>query len=152
MLFKEIKEGSTLWVLDKAAVEVSEEKVAKVSPPYFDSNFSGVAKGCVMDITVGEGKSSRTFTLHEGSDTGYAQDLMITPDRGNVIREIEDIRRKSEHELSLAGKYELDISKCNEALLRLCPEKRREADFEKRLKAIEEGFSRMEELLKGLKP
>ena len=148
MLFKEIKSGDVVWCMNRATADVYEATVMKVGAAYFSgTNISDR----VVDITIGKGENTRVFALPENSRIGYAQDWVVTLSNDSMIREVEKLKRSSEEILSRMSECKILVSKCNDALLKLCPEKQREADFEKRLKTIEETCVKMEELLKELK-
>lgn len=152
MLFKEIKSGDIVWCMNRTTADVYDEKVVSVGAAYFGG--SGISDR-MIDFTVGdndgENQNTRVFALPENAKIGYAQNWVVTTSRDSMIHEVENLKESSEKILARTSELKHLVSKCNDALLKLCPEKKREADFEKRLKTIEETCSKMEELLKELK-
>ena len=64
MLFKDLKTGDTLYLFDKNAISLVQDKVVSTSAPHVDTNC---AVGMVVDVKV----SNRSFTMRDTADICY---------------------------------------------------------------------------------
>ncbi len=147
MLFRDIKDGDKVWCLNRNTIYAYKATVKSAVVSYHRESFD-----CVVDICVEtDGGNTQVFTLPRNSKIGYAQNWIITLSSDDMMLEVEKLKKNSEEILSATDRHKMIVSKCDGVLSELRLEKLREADFEGRLKAIEETWTKMEELLKGLK-
>lgn len=143
MLFKEIKPGNAVYVLDKNAVEAHKGTVSNITPPHV-STQPGVI-GMFVDITVDTGKGNSTYIVNENAVTAYADNnnVVITTDVNNVLAELRAIKGRSEAVVGNIDKYKSDIDKCNSLLADLDPVFRKEQDNERRFAKLEDAVAQL---------
>lgn len=95
MLFKDLKTNYPVYIFDKASTSVQEGKVVNTGLPHFDLNQPSYSR-MVTDVTIKVGDITKTYTFKDDSDIGYADNLVISPNRDVILREVESIKEQSE--------------------------------------------------------
>lgn len=137
MTFKELKQGYSVYILNKDDMSVKYAKVVNVSSPHIDKNGFDLGAALVVDVVLDTNGAIATYTFKEDTEIGYVQQTVITTDKQNVIREVEAIKSQSEELLSQVDTHKSRLQKCNDILVEFNP-----AIKEKR--AIDERFVKLE--------
>lgn len=137
MLFKDLKTGDTLYLFDKNAISLVQDKVVSISAPHVDTNC---AVGMVVDVKV----SNRSFTMRDTADICYTDTLVISPDRAAMLREVEAQKANDEALMARVESVRAEIPKLDEIIDLLSPEKRER-------KLHEERMNKMDDSINGLK-
>lgn len=116
MLFKDLKGGSPLYVLDAKTITASVIEAQSVSKPYFSANFG--MPTMVVDIIAQVDGKPRTYTFKQDTDMGFdnANYQVIATDRETIVRELESMKCKSEQALKQVEFHKAIKERCNEEL------------------------------------
>lgn len=100
MTFRELKQGYSIYVLDKDSMCVKSGKVMSVSAPHLDKKGFELGATLVVDIVIDIDGVINTYTFKEDTETGYFSSTVITVEKSNIIREVEATKAQSEEALS----------------------------------------------------
>lgn len=144
MLFKDLKTGDTLYLFDKNAISLVQDKVVSISAPHVDTNC---AVGMVVDVKV----SNRSFTMRDTADICYTDSLVITPDRTAMLREVEAQKMNDETLIARVESVRAEIPKLDEIIDLLSPEKRERKLHEERLNKMDDSINGLKESVGNIK-
>ena len=85
MLFKDLNPNYPIFIFDKAEVSVKEGKVVNKGLPHFDILHNTTSQ-MVTDITIKVGDNTKTYTFKDNTEIGYAENLVISPNREVILR------------------------------------------------------------------
>lgn len=142
MLFKDLKPGNELYILDKEKVEVQKGTVNNITPPHV-STQPGVL-GMFVDVSVNVGGTPKLYVLNENGVTAYAENnnnTVITTDVNNILNEIKGIKIQTENILKNIDKYKENVQKCDSLLAELDPVFKKEQANELRFSKLEEAVA-----------
>lgn len=140
MLFKDMKQGYTVYFLDKESVRGYQGKVVSVAVPRYDAPIFGQQSqpsGMVVDVTIEAEGATRTYTIPESSSVAYAGTLVISTDRDGVVREAESIKAAAQDALSKVEHYRDAVDKCDALLEEWNPALAEKREQERRIGGIE---------------
>ena len=140
MMFKDLKTGGTIFIYDKSAVTLSEEKAVNVSAPRIDNTL---ATGMVVDVTL----TNRTYTFKDVSDVGYVGNLVLSADKSIILKEIETQKANNDLLLSRVDNIKDENPKLEALIERLSPERREKKQQEERFARIEDAINNLKEIL-----
>ena len=83
-LFRDVLVGDTVYIYDRTAVTLHEDKVTSVSDPYTSS------AGLVVDVAIGK----TTYIFRACSPTGYTTNLLISTGKEIVLNKIKEQQAK----------------------------------------------------------
>lgn len=119
MLFKDMKPGYPVYLMDKEAVKASTGKIINVSQPHFQNQSQGSFQASAqmyVDVTVETDGQTRTYSIPETLGVTYAGNLVLSVDRDGVLREVEAMKSRSEDALKDVEKHKETIISCDEIL------------------------------------
>lgn len=140
MLFKDLKTGDTLYLFDKNAISLVQDKVVSISAPHVDTNC---AVGMVVDVKV----SNRSFTMRDTSEICYTDSLVISPDRTTMLREVETQKANDEALIAREKALKEELPKLEAIIDLLSPEKRERKEQEERMNRVEEKLGTLTEMI-----
>lgn len=140
MLFKDLKTGDTLYLFDKNAISLVQDKVVSISAPHVDTNC---AVGMVVDVKV----SNRSFTMRDTADICYTDTLVISPDRTTMLREVEAQKANDEALLAREKALKEELPKLDAIIDLLSPERRERKEQEERMNRVEEKLGTLTEMI-----
>lgn len=140
MLFKDLKTGDTLYLFDKNAISLVQDKVVSISAPHVDTNC---AVGMVVDVKV----SNRSFTMRDTADICYTDTLIISPDRTTMLREVEAQKANDEALLAREKAIKEELPKLDAVIDLLSPERRERKEQEERMNRVEEKLGTLTEMI-----
>lgn len=138
-MFKDLKSGDTLYIYNRSDVSMSVEQIVSVSAPRLDKG------NMVVDVVV----NNMTYTFKDTSETGYTANLAISPNKANILREVESQKASNETQIARVDQLKAELPKLSEIIDQLNPERREKKIMEDRLSKIE---ANLEKLLSNLKP
>lgn len=143
MLFKDLKPGNTLYILDKNEVRVERGTVSGVTPPHV-STQPGVF-GMFVDVSVNTGGNSHTYVVSENGVTAYADNnnVVVTVDVNNILAELRGIKVHCEDIVRNVGRYKANIGKCDTLLSEYDPVFKKEQDNERRFTRLEDAVAQL---------
>lgn len=121
MLFKELKQGYPLYVLNVNTMEVGTGTVTFVGQPHVTNDKKKIAKGqlqMVIDVTANFGNTSQTIELTDSLSQTMSDDgaLLITPNQADVANGMRMIKARCEEYIRNEDHYRELIKKCDEQL------------------------------------
>lgn len=149
MIFKDVKQGQTVYLFDRNTVDMKECKVTQVGLSHIDT-FNKQFE-MVIDITIDTGNGQQTYTFKDSNEVGYAGQLMITPNRDNVLREIQSLKSQSEETLNKIDQYKQTVEKCNTLLATFDPIYKDKKETDEKFSRLESSINELKELISHLK-
>lgn len=148
MLFKDIKQGHTIHILDKEEMRYMQCKALAVSFPHMAMMQNGGTQS-VVDVNVEmEGKTA-TYSIPEHLAVTYAGNLVLSTDAEGLSREVETMKNTAEQILCSVDKQKKVIDKASDLLVQLNPSFREKKNIEDRFNKIENNMEEMKNMLSG---
>lgn len=94
MLFKDLKQGCSVYMFDRNNIEVHTVQVVTVSTPHMDKYNNQF--DMVVDVAVLDAGKTQTYTFKDSNEIGYTGQLMITPNKECVIKELQLLKSQSQ--------------------------------------------------------
>jgi len=155
MIFREVTQGTQLYVLDRLNVSVGQCSVVSVSQPHFDSKMLGNPPSMVVDVTIDVNGVKKAYVFAEGAEFGTVEGLLLTPNREVVLRELQGIKGQAESALKMVDRQKEIIAKCDSIISDMDPVAKERQAMETRISSLEktnqEMLNRMSELIKAIK-
>lgn len=156
MLFKDLKTGYPIFILDRNEIKVSQGKVVNVGLPHLDTHYGSTAE-MVVDLTIENDGQTKTFSFKDGTEVGYINNLVISAGREGILREVEAIKVQAEQALSQVETNRQNLDKCTVILSDFNPAFKKEKETEERFQKLEQTIGGLEgsmgdlkEMIKGL--
>lgn len=149
MLFKDLKTNYPVYIFDKSETSVQEGKVVNTGLPHFDLNYTSTTR-MVTDVTIKVGDVTKTYTFKDDSDIGYADNLVISPNRDVILREVESVKDQSEQILEQVDLHKATVEKCNKILSEFNPVFKEKKETEQRFSQLETSVGDIKEMLSNL--
>lgn len=147
MNFRDIRQNSTLCLLDKSALTFEEVEAEGVGVPHFATPQPGqtAPTGQVVDITI----KGRQYVVPCDNAVAYSDKVVFATDRAALLPEVR--RLKSEAEALLAGvdKARETVGKCTALLCELDTAFKEKQETDRRFGAMEGKINALSEMLKG---
>lgn len=124
MIFKELKSGYPIYLLERSTMRYEQGKVMNVGTPHPDVSqvastlpMGGYGK-LLVDVCVQttDGKQN-TYSFADTEQTAYAGSLLLATSKDGVISEVTALKSQAEAALSKVDEQRDMVTKC-EALLR----------------------------------
>lgn len=119
MLFKDLKQGYPVYILDKSnGVKAIEGKAVSVSQPRFQALQGGMMSPSmqtapmVVDVTIEADGATHTYTIPETSMVTYANNLVLATEREGILKEVEAMKHQSEDVVKSVDKHKTIITDC----------------------------------------
>jgi hypothetical protein len=155
MIFREVTQGTQLYLLDRLNVTVGQCTVAGVSKPHFDPKMLGNPPSMVVDVTIDVNGVKKSYVFNEGAEFGTVEGILLTPNREVVIRELQSIQGQAKADLKMVDRKKETITKCKSIIGELDPSVKERQAMETRITSLEktnkELLDKMSELLKAVK-
>lgn len=149
MLFKDLKTNYPIYIFDKAVTSVQEGKVVNTGLPHFDLNQPSYSR-MVTDMTIKVGDITKTYTFKDDSDIGYADNLVISPNRDVILREVESVKDQSEQILEQVDLHKTTVDKCNKILSEFNPVFKEKKETEQRFSQLESSVTDIKTMLSNI--
>ncbi|MBE6326656.1 MAG: hypothetical protein E7077_06275 [Bacteroidales bacterium] len=140
MMFRDLKQGDTLYVYDRVAITLSAEKVVNVSAPHLDKN--NVANGMMVDVTIGNVQ----YSFKDASEVGYTTNLVISPNRACVLREVKNHKTNNETQISMTPRLQEELPKLDVVIEELEPELKEKKEQDAKLAKLAEEIQSMKQM------
>lgn len=152
MTFKEIKQGDTVYILDKGKLDVKQGTVVATKPHL--NNGLGMftqAQGQLMvDVTIETEGNAPTYTIPEHLAVTYAGDIVLSTDPKGLATEVERMKTEAERILASVDRQRTVIKKSSDLLARLNPEMKAKRETEKRFERIENGMGSIQGMMQKI--
>lgn len=151
MLFKDLKIGYPVYIFHKDGEKrITQGKVTAISPSRLPQTPSLQTMQMVVDVTIDDGGSSRTYTIPDNLSVTYSNNLVLSTDRDGVIREVEILRNQCADELAKIDEYRKSVSECEKILAEWNPVFREKRETEERFSKLETSMSDLKSMMSGL--
>lgn len=151
MLFKDLKIGYPVYIFHKDGEKrITQGKVTAISPSRLPQTPSLQTMQMVVDVTIDDGGSSRTYAIPDNSSVTYTNGLVLSTDREGVIREVEILRNQCADELAKIEEYRKSVSECEKILAEWNPVFREKRETEERFSKLETSMSDLKSMMSGL--
>lgn len=142
MIQTQIAQGAALYILVRNDLSVIPATVVNVSQPHISkaaqSNPTLALQGFVVDLTLNLGMETTTieFPVNSTSANYPEKGWFVSNDRQAVAREIEADVNMAEQELNRRPYYEQRVRVGKESLIKLTPERQKEAQQAAEIQAL----------------
>lgn len=153
-MFQGLSQGATVFVLYKNIPRVSDGRVLSVNthlPQYNPQQPMALMNGPVTDITIQVGDETIPFAglpangvVANFPEKGY----FLSTDKSAVIREVEAMASASRQILQSIPAHEKMVRDCDNLLLELNPDRKKEAEQAKEMSALRGELEELKALLK----
>ena len=151
MLFKDLKIGYPVYIFHKEGEKrITQGKVTAISPSRLPQTPSIQTMQLVVDVTIDDGGSSRTYAIPDNTSVTYTNGLVLSTDREGVIREVEILRNQCAEELAKIEDYRKSVSECEKILTEWNPAFREKRETEERFSKLETSMSDLKSMMSGL--
>lgn len=161
MLFKDLKQGYPVYILDRMNVDVRTANVVTVGTPHIDTNYRSQQSNnmmspfnniteMVVDITVDENGTNRTYTFKDTLESGYCGQMLISTNRDCILRELEAIKTHAEDALKDVDKHKTSIEKCSKLMVEFNPAYKDKKETEERFSKLEIGMDELKTMMKNM--
>ena len=151
MLFKDLKIGYPVYIFHKDGEKrITQGKVTAISPSRLPQTPSIQTMQLVVDVTIDDGGSSRTYAIPDNTSVTYTNGLVLSTDREGVIREVEILRNQCAEELAKIEDYRKSVSECEKILAEWNPAFREKRETEERFSKLETSMSDLKSMMSGL--
>lgn len=151
MLFKDLKIGYPVYIFHKEGEKrITQGKVTAISPSRLPQTPSLQTMQMVVDVTIDDGGSSRTYAIPDNTSVTYTNGLVLSTDREGVIREVEILRNQCAEELAKIEEYRKSVSECEKILTEWNPAFREKRETEERFSKLETSMSDLKSMMSGL--
>jgi len=156
MQFRDIKQGQSVYILDKANMELNQGKVVN-NTFHVDSNnnfgssvFTQQSNIMCRDITIEIAGKTSIYVIPEQLETTKAGDIVLSTNQESLIKELNSICSDAKEKLANRDYYQMIVDKTPDLLVTLNPALKKEQETETRLKAVEGSVSEIKDLVKTL--
>lgn len=149
MLFKDLNSNYPIFIFDKTDISVKEGKVVTKGLPHFDIKYNSPTH-MVTDITIKIGENTKTYTFKDDTEVGYVENLVISPNRDVILREVESIKDQSEQVLKQIDLHKTTVDKCNTILSEFNPAFKEKKETEKRFANLENSVGDIKTMLSNI--
>lgn len=148
MTFKELKEQSPIYVLDKNSVTVTKGKVTSVKPGKTNPQVLG---GFILEFTLEYNGITQVFAIPDHLSVTYTgNNLILSTDQQGLIPELDKIISDNEKIVNNIEGIKSGISKAKNLKMELDPSYRERQQTEERFSKIESSISEIKDMLQQL--
>lgn len=148
MTFKDLKEQSIIYVLDKNQVTVYNGKVTSIKPGKTNPQMLG---GFILDFTIEYNGITQVFAIPDHLSVTYTgNNLILSVDQPSLIPELDKIIRDNESIVNNLEAIKAGITKAKNLKMDLDPSYREKQQTEKRFSQIESSISEIKDMLQQL--
>lgn len=134
-MFKDAKQGYSIYMLNRKDISVSCGKITNMPIPHFDNRI-GAAK-MVVDLNVECNGKTTNYVVDDTAEICFAGDIVITMNRECILREIESIKATSESAIKMMDYHKDALVKCDALLKEYSPEYKERSEYSERIIDIE---------------
>lgn len=146
MAFKDIKQGYSVYMLDKQNMTITEGKVITVGFPHVDINSKqqpGISQ-MVVDITIESNSKTATYSIPENLSITYAGDIVLSVDKQGLQYEVQSMKTQAEKIIKSVPKQREIVDKATTLLSDLNPAYKEKKENDQRFSRIEDSINKLE--------
>ena len=148
MIFKDIKQGDAIYLFDRNDISVQTGKVTAVSGSHagkYNNTFE-----MVVDVTINVNENTQTYTFKDSNEVSYNGQIMITPNRDNIIREVKQLKSQAEDVIKNIDKSKQTIEKCTSLISEFDPVYKERRENDARYSKLESEIASIKEMITNL--
>ena len=151
MIFRDIKQGYPVYILNKQDLTILQGKVASAGFPRLDTNPMSGKTEMVIDITVNDGSGKTgSYVIPEGLSVTYAGNLVLATEKAALAGEVEAMKSSAEQALASVDRQREIVDKAGALLSDLNPAYREKLENDKRFDALEGSVGELKGLVRSL--
>nr|DAP98741.1 MAG TPA: hypothetical protein [Caudoviricetes sp.] len=151
MTFKDMKQGYPVYMLHKGdEMRVGTGKVVTATAPRFPQQYSGQALAMVVDVTIEEDGTNKTYTMPADSTVVSAGMTVLSVDREGILRDVEAMKAESEDALASMEKHRARVESCDKILTEWNPVLAEKKKQEERIGSLENGMNELKAMMRAL--
>lgn len=148
MTFKELKEQSPIYVLDKNLVNVTKGKVVSIKPGKTNPQMLG---GFILEFTIEYNGITQVFAIPDHLSVTYTgNNLILSTDSQGLIPELDKIIKDNENILNNIDSIKSGITKAKNLKMDLDPSYKEKQQTEERFSKIESSITEIKDMLQQL--
>ena len=149
-IFKNIQKNQTVYILDKAAMELKEGTV-KDNQPHIGSTYTMSAGAQMMrDVTIEVDGKQTIYTIPEHLGVTFAGETVLATDKADLLPEVGKLVNEADEIIKAYEPSKERKAKGEELLAALNPAIKEKQETEKRFKALEGDRSGIRGMVKQL--
>ncbi len=148
MIFKDIKQGDAIYLFDRNNISVQTGKVTAVSGSHagkYNNTFE-----MVVDVTINVNENIQTYTFKDSNEVSYNGQIMITPNKDNIIREVKQLKSQAEDVIKNIDKSKQTIEKCTSLISEFDPVYKERRENDARYSKLESEIASIKEMITNL--
>lgn len=148
MMFKELKKGLPVYILNKNTLEYNQGKVIQdATPPRMSPTFG---QGLLTDVSIEYGGFSKIWTLPADQKVAEMQndsETIISIDKSTILAMIKSIHGECESYLDGVPHYEEKLKKSEDLIAELDSTYKQQVQTEERFNKIEQSIENINDSL-----
>lgn len=148
MIFKDVKQGDAIYLFDRNNISVQTGKVTAVTGSHagkYNNTFE-----MVVDITINVDENTQTYTFKDSNEVSYNGQIMITPNRDSIIREVKQLKSQAEDVIKNIDKSKQTIEKCSTLIAEFDPIYKERKENDERYSKLETEIASIKEMISNL--
>lgn len=152
MQFREVKQGYSVYLLDKSLMKVQQVRVIGVGVPYNEPPKVGQLSNInrLVDVTIEQEGRNHVYAIPETACVTYAGETVLSTDADGILREIKAVKSQSEEVLASVDAHREKVLRCEEIIGELDTAYKDKKEMDSRLSKVEEFMLEMKEDIKSL--
>lgn len=149
-MFGALRQGSTLYVMDKGNLTLNVGTVDSMTQPTFGNmQWMQTIPGQTIDVVIKmeDGTKSEFKQLQPNTAIATYGNVIVAETRELMAQEVENMQRQSKSVLDSVGYHQKVLTACDEMKAVLSPQFAKEKETDQRLKSLERGLGDIKELL-----
>lgn len=152
MLFKDMKQGYQVYILDKNTLDYKTGKIVSVSQPHLPGQqpLGGYTTSMQLyvDATIETNGNTQTYSIPDSLGITYSGNLVLSTSKDGIIREVEAVKANSENAIKDVDTHKKRLTLCDTLLSDLNPEFADKKKQEERINGLEEEVRGLGTMLK----
>lgn len=149
-MFGALRQGSTLYVMDKGNLTLSVGTVETLTQPTFGNmQWMQQIPGQTMDVTakMEDGTTTKFEKLQSNTAVAVIGNVVVTETKELMAQEVDAMMRQSKAVLESVGYHQKVLTACEDMKAVLSPQFAKEKETDQRLTSLERGLGDIKELL-----
>lgn len=152
MTFKEIKQGHTVYILDKERLTLSEGRVTQAAPHLGGTlgTYTQAQGQLMVDVTIEADGKAQTYTIPETLAVTFANNIVLATTQQGLSGEVQRMKSEAERILASVDRQKEIVNKAGGLLAELNPQYKEKQETERRFGKIEESVNGIQSMIKQL--
>lgn len=150
MQFRDVQPNYPVFILDKQELTVKQGKVVTKGFPHPDLTSITSPSKTFIDFGIELDGKTAVYTIPDDLSVTYAGNLVLSPDKTNIINEIEAIKNTAEQIINSVDAQKEKYEKASALLAELNPVYRDKKETENRLTKLEGSIDDIKSMMSKL--